>query len=133
MGASPNRDVKRYWSKYNDVYFTGDGAKRDEDGYFWLLGRVDDVMNVSGHRVSTMEVEAALVDHKSVAEAAVIGKSRGAAEDALGQDHAPAPARHRRGAGAGRKSPTSVAKSVTGRALCPAEMTPSTIGSVCFQ
>jgi acetyl-CoA synthetase len=67
--------VKQYWSKYKDIYFTGDGAKADKDGYFWLLGRVDDVMNISGHRVSTMEVESALVDHKSVAEAAVIGKS----------------------------------------------------------
>jgi acetyl-CoA synthetase len=72
--GDPDRFVKQYWSKYDGVYFTGDGAKRDEDGYFWLLGRVDDVMNVSGHRVSTMEVESALVDHKSVAEAAVIGK-----------------------------------------------------------
>jgi acetyl-CoA synthetase len=57
------------------MYFTGDGAKRDEDGYFWLLGRVDDVMNVAGHRLSTIEVESALVDHPSVAEAAVVGKS----------------------------------------------------------
>jgi len=73
--GDPDRFVKQYWSKYPDIYFTGDGAKRDRDGYFWLLGRVDDVMNVSGHRVSTMEVESALVDHKSVAEAAVIGKS----------------------------------------------------------
>ena len=73
--GDPDRFVKQYWSKYDDIYFTGDGAKRDEDGYFWLLGRVDDVMNVSGHRVSTMEVESALVDHKSVAEAAVIGKT----------------------------------------------------------
>jgi acetyl-CoA synthetase len=73
--GDPDRFVKQYWSKYDNIYFTGDGAKRDEDGYFWLLGRVDDVMNVSGHRVSTMEVESALVDHKSVAEAAVIGKS----------------------------------------------------------
>jgi acetyl-CoA synthetase len=73
--GDPDRYVKQYWSKYPDVYFTGDGAKRDRDGYFWLLGRVDDVMNVSGHRVSTMEVESALVDHKSVAEAAVIGKN----------------------------------------------------------
>jgi acetyl-CoA synthetase len=73
--GDPDRFVKQYWSKYDDIYFTGDGAKRDEDGYFWLLGRVDDVMNVSGHRVSTMEVESALVDHKSVAEAAVIGKN----------------------------------------------------------
>ena len=56
------------------IYFTGDGAKRDQDGYFWLLGRVDDVMNVAGHRISTMEVESALVDHPAVAEAAVIGK-----------------------------------------------------------
>jgi acetyl-CoA synthetase len=73
--GDPDRFVKQYWSKYDNIYFTGDGAKRDEDGYFWLLGRVDDVMNVSGHRVSTMEVESALVDHKSVAEAAVIGKT----------------------------------------------------------
>jgi acetyl-CoA synthetase len=72
--GDPERFVKQYWSKYKDIYFTGDGAKLDKDGYFWLLGRVDDVMNVSGHRVSTMEVESALVDHKSVAEAAVIGK-----------------------------------------------------------
>jgi acetyl-CoA synthetase len=72
--GDPDRYVKQYWSKYDNIYFTGDGAKRDEDGYFWLLGRVDDVMNISGHRVSTMEVESALVDHKQVAEAAVIGK-----------------------------------------------------------
>ena len=72
--GDPDRFVKQYWSKYDNIYFTGDGAKVDEDGYFWLLGRVDDVMNISGHRVSTMEVESALVDHKSVAEAAVIGK-----------------------------------------------------------
>ena len=55
------------------IYFTGDGAKRDEDGYFWLLGRVDDVINVAGHRIGTMEVESALVDHPAVAEAAVVG------------------------------------------------------------
>jgi acetyl-CoA synthetase len=73
--GDPDRFVKQYWSKYPDIYFTGDGAKRDKDGYFWLLGRVDDVMNISGHRVSTMEVESALVDHKQVAEAAVIGKA----------------------------------------------------------
>jgi acetyl-CoA synthetase len=72
--GDPERFVKQYWSKYPDTYFTGDGAKLDKEGYFWLLGRVDDVMNISGHRVSTMEVESALVDHKSVAEAAVIGK-----------------------------------------------------------
>ena len=63
-----------YWSKYPDVYFAGDGARIDEDGDFWLLGRVDDVMNVSGHRISTIEVESALVDHPKVAEAAVCGR-----------------------------------------------------------
>jgi acetyl-CoA synthetase len=57
------------------MYFAGDGAKRDEEGYFWLLGRVDDVMNVSGHRISTTEVESALVDHPAVAEAAVVGRN----------------------------------------------------------
>ncbi len=72
--GDPDRYVRQYWSRYAGKYFTGDGAKRDEDGYFWLLGRVDDVMNVSGHRISTYEVESALVDHDSVAEAAVIGK-----------------------------------------------------------
>jgi acetyl-CoA synthetase len=66
------RDV--YWSKFSDAYFAGDGAKRDADGFFWLLGRVDDIMLVSGHNISTMEVESALVDHPAVAEAAVIGK-----------------------------------------------------------
>ncbi len=65
---------KTYWSKWSNVYFPGDGAKRDEDGYFWILGRVDDVLNVAGHRIGTMEVESALVDHQSVAEAAVVGK-----------------------------------------------------------
>ncbi|HUP46322.1 MAG TPA: acetate--CoA ligase, partial [Thermoanaerobaculia bacterium] len=65
----------QYWSKWPGIYFTGDGAKRDEDGYFWLLGRVDDVINVAGHRIGTMEVESALVDHHSVAEAAVVGIS----------------------------------------------------------
>jgi acetyl-CoA synthetase len=64
-----------YWARFEDRYFAGDGAKRDEDGYFWLLGRVDDVMNVSGHRISTTEVESALVSHPSVAEAAVIGRA----------------------------------------------------------
>ncbi|MEP6801468.1 MAG: acetate--CoA ligase [Acidobacteriota bacterium] len=68
------RYVSTYWSKWNkNTYFPGDGAKRDEDGYFWLLGRVDDVMNVAGHRIGTMEVESALVDHPAVAEAAVVG------------------------------------------------------------
>jgi len=69
----PERYVQQYWSKWPGIYFTGDGAKRDDEGYFWLLGRVDDVINVAGHRIGTMEVESALVDHQSVAEAAVVG------------------------------------------------------------
>jgi acetyl-CoA synthetase len=73
--GDPERFKQTYWSQIPGVYFTGDGAKRDKDGYFWLLGRVDDVMNISGHRVSTMEVESALVDHSAVAEAAVIGRT----------------------------------------------------------
>ncbi|HET9488136.1 MAG TPA: acetate--CoA ligase [Methylomirabilota bacterium] len=73
--GDPERYHKQYWSQIPGMYFTGDGAKRDKDGYFWLLGRIDDVMNISGHRVSTMEVESALVDHPSVAEAAVIGRT----------------------------------------------------------
>jgi acetyl-CoA synthetase len=72
--GDPDRFVAQYWSRFPGKYFTGDGAKRDKDGYFWLLGRVDDVMNVAGHRISTMEVESALVDHPNVAESAVIGK-----------------------------------------------------------
>src|SRR5690606_28365793 len=63
-----------YWSKWPNVYFPGDGAKRDEDDYFWIVGRVDDVLNVAGHRIGTMEVESALVDHPEVVEAAVVGK-----------------------------------------------------------
>jgi len=70
-----------YWSRYDDAYFAGDGARVDEDGDFWLLGRVDDVMNVSGHRISTIEVESALVDHQQVAEAAVASR----ADDRTGQ------------------------------------------------
>jgi acetyl-CoA synthetase len=72
--GDPERYKETYWSRFEGLYFAGDGAKRDEDGYYWLLGRVDDVMNVSGHRISTTEVESALVDHQDVAEAAVIGK-----------------------------------------------------------
>ncbi len=64
-----------YWSKWSNVYFPGDGAKQDEDGYYWILGRVDDVLNVAGHRIGTMEVESALVDHQAVAESAVVGKA----------------------------------------------------------
>ncbi|HLY83415.1 MAG TPA: acetate--CoA ligase, partial [Acidimicrobiales bacterium] len=71
--GDPQRYRETYWSRYEGRYFCGDGAKLDDDGYFWLLGRVDDVMNVSGHRISTTEVESALVDHPSVAEAAVVG------------------------------------------------------------
>jgi acetyl-CoA synthetase len=72
--GDPDRFVQTYWSRFPGKYFAGDGCKRDKDGYLWLLGRVDDVMNVAGHRISTMEVESALVDHQKVAEAAVIGK-----------------------------------------------------------
>ncbi len=73
--GDPERFVKQYWSQWKDgAYFTGDGARLDEDGYYWLLGRVDDVLNVAGHRLGTMEVESALVDHPRVAEAAVVGK-----------------------------------------------------------
>ena len=71
----PERFKETYWSRYPGRYFAGDGCKRDEDGYYWLLGRIDDVMNVSGHRVSTTEIESALVSHPAVAEAAVVGRS----------------------------------------------------------
>jgi acetyl-CoA synthetase len=73
--GDPERYRQTYWARFGDRYFAGDGAKRDEDGYFWLLGRVDDVMLVSGHNISTAEVEHALVDHHAVAEAAVVGKT----------------------------------------------------------
>jgi acetyl-CoA synthetase len=69
----PTRYQETYWSRFKDLYFAGDGAKLDKDGAIWLLGRVDDVMNVSGHRISTTEVESALVSHEAVAEAAVVG------------------------------------------------------------
>ena len=71
--GDPERYHDTYWSRFEGRYFAGDGAKIDDDGYLWLLGRVDDVMNVSGHRISTAEVESALVDHPAVAEAAVVG------------------------------------------------------------
>ena len=70
----PERFKKTYWSDIKGMYFTGDGARKDKDGYFWIMGRVDDVINVSGHRLGTMEVESALVSHPYVAEAAVVGK-----------------------------------------------------------
>ncbi|HEU4338927.1 MAG TPA: acetate--CoA ligase [Planctomycetota bacterium] len=81
--GDPERYQQQYWSRYPGWYFTGDGAKRDKDGCLWLLGRVDDVMKVSGHRISTMEVESALVDHPSVAESAVIGKHHDIKEQAI--------------------------------------------------
>jgi acetyl-CoA synthetase len=71
--GDPERYVETYWSRFEGMYFAGDGAKKDEDGDIWLLGRVNDVMNVSGHRLSTTEIESALVSHPKVAEAAVVG------------------------------------------------------------
>jgi acetyl-CoA synthetase len=79
--GDPERYKQTYWAKYGDRYFAGDGAKIDDDGYLWLLGRVDDVMNVSGHRISTTEVESSLVSHPTVAESAVVG----AKDDTTGQ------------------------------------------------
>src|SRR5207248_3057667 len=73
--GDPQRYRDTYWSRFEGRYFAGDGAKRDDEGYFWLLGRVDDIMLVSGHNISTTEVESALVDHPSVAEAAVVGRN----------------------------------------------------------
>jgi acetyl-CoA synthetase len=73
--GDPDRYVQTYFGRYgDDVYVAGDGARLDEDGYFWLLGRIDDVMNVAGHRLSTFEIESALVDNEKVAEAAVVTK-----------------------------------------------------------
>ena len=72
--GDPDRYIRQYWSDIPGVYFTGDGAREDKDGYFWIMGRVDDVLNVSGHRLSTMEIESALVAHEKVAEAAVVGR-----------------------------------------------------------
>ncbi len=79
--GDPQRYKDTYWSRFEGRYFAGDGAKLDDDGYLWLLGRVDDVMNISGHRISTAEVESALVDHPTVAEAAVVGSN----DDVTGQ------------------------------------------------
>ncbi|GAA3599886.1 acetate--CoA ligase [Klugiella xanthotipulae] len=79
--GDPERFQETYWDKFGDKYFAGDGARRDEDGDIWLMGRVDDVMNVSGHRLSTTEIESSLVSHHSVAEAAVVG----AADETTGQ------------------------------------------------
>ncbi|MGH9467073.1 MAG: acetate--CoA ligase [Terriglobales bacterium] len=74
LWRDPERYKEAYWSRYPGLYFTGDAARRDEDGYFWVLGRVDDVINVSGHRMSTMEVESVMVRHPAVAEAAAVGR-----------------------------------------------------------
>ena len=71
--GDPDRYRKQYWSDIEGCYFTGDGARRDQNGYFWIMGRVDDVLNVAGHRLGTMEIESALVSHPMVAEAAVVG------------------------------------------------------------
>src|SRR2546430_12161763 len=68
------RYQKQYWSEYKGNYLTGDGARRDKDGYFWIVGRIDDVLNVAGHRLGTSEIESALVSHAKVAEAAVVGR-----------------------------------------------------------
>ena len=65
---------EQYWSQIENIYFAGDGARRDKDGYFWIMGRIDDVINVSGHRLGTAEVESALVSHEAVAEAAVVAR-----------------------------------------------------------
>jgi acetyl-CoA synthetase len=95
--GDPDRYVRQYWSQIPGFYFTGDGARKDKDGYFWIMGRVDDVINVSGHRLSTMEVESALVAHDKVAEAAVVGRPdelKGQAISAfvtLEQGHKPTP------------------------------------------
>jgi acetyl-CoA synthetase len=72
--GDPERYVEQYWKRFPGIYFTGDGARRDQDGYFWIMGRVDDVINVAGHRLGTMEIESALVSHPKVAEAAVVGR-----------------------------------------------------------
>jgi acetyl-CoA synthetase len=79
--GDPERYMETYWSRFGDKYFAGDGAHLDADGDIWLLGRVDDVMNVSGHRLSTMEIESALVAHEMTAEAAVVGAN----DDTTGQ------------------------------------------------
>jgi len=74
LWGDPQRFKDVYWSEFKGSYFTGDGCRQDEDGYFWIVGRIDDVLNVAGHRIGTAEVESALVSHPSVAEAAVVGR-----------------------------------------------------------
>ncbi len=72
--GDPQRYKEQYWSKAQHMYLTGDNARCDEDGYYWIMGRIDDVINVSGHRLSTIEIESALVSHPKVAEAAAVGR-----------------------------------------------------------
>ena len=92
------RYQETYWCRFPGRYFAGDGAKLDEDGYWWILGRVDDVLNVAGHRIGTMEVESALVGHPAVAEAAVVGRAHDLKGQALAafvtlkDGHQPSPA-----------------------------------------
>jgi len=74
LWGDDERYLRQYWSEVPGTYFTGDGARQDEDGYFWIVGRIDDVLNVAGHRIGTAEVESALVSHPAVAEAAVVGR-----------------------------------------------------------
>jgi acetyl-CoA synthetase len=74
LWGDDERYLKTYWDVLPNVYFTGDGARRDEDGYFWVVGRIDDVLNVAGHRIGTAEIESALVSHPAVAEAAAVGR-----------------------------------------------------------
>ena len=74
LWGDDERYFKTYWDVIPNVYFTGDGARQDEDGYFWVVGRIDDVLNVAGHRIGTAEIESALVSHPSVAEAAAVGR-----------------------------------------------------------
>jgi acetyl-CoA synthetase len=74
LWGDDERYQKAYWSEFPGIYFTGDGARQDEDGYFWIVGRIDDVLNISGHRIGTAEVESALVSHPAVAEAAAVGR-----------------------------------------------------------
>jgi len=113
--GDPERYRDTYWSRFEGRYFAGDGCKVDEDGYLWLLGRVDDVMNVSGHRISTTEVESALVDHPSVAESAVCGANDPVTGQAIvafvtvrgGIDPSPALGEELRGHVAGKIGPTA--------------------------
>jgi acetyl-CoA synthetase len=74
LWGDDERFKRQYWSELPGMYFTGDGARQDKDGYFWIVGRIDDVLNVAGHRIGTAEVESALVSHHAVAEAAVVGR-----------------------------------------------------------